>query len=128
MLCILLLRFPNVRLLWSRSHLHTASLFAKLMAGSKHPVELDRVETMGTADDRTYDAGATAESDDSRENRDTAISMLHAVPGINKNNVYEVMARVDSLAALARMSVEELRPLLGLENARMCFDFFNTKT
>ena len=88
----------------------------------------DRVETMGTADDRTYDAGATAESDDSRENRDTAISMLHAVPGINKNNVYEVMARVDSLAALARMSVEELRPLLGLENARMCFAFFNTKT
>ena len=117
-----------VRLLWSRSHLHTASLFARMIGNSKNPVDVEKVETMGTSDERTYDAGATAETDDTRENRDAAISMLHAIPGLNKNNVYEVIEKVTSLASLAMLSIEDLRPLLGsVENARACYSFFNNK-
>ena len=54
--------------------------------------------------------------------------MLHAVPGVNASNVYKVMESVESLAALAKLTLEELRPVLGSpENARACFNFFNQR-
>ena len=70
----------------------------------------------------------TLDIGDSRESRDTALAMLHAVPGVNTSNVYKVMESVDSLAALAKLTPEELRPVLGSpENARACFNFFNQR-
>ena len=58
MLTILALRFTSVRLLWSRSHIHTANLFERLVKNSAHPVDVVRVEGMGANDEATFDADA----------------------------------------------------------------------
>jgi len=106
--------------------MHTANLFERLVKNSVHPVDVVRVETMGAADGQTFDADAA--EGESRESREAALAMLNAVPGINKDNVFKVMRSVENLASLAQLTVEELRPLLGLENARACYNFFSKRT
>lgn len=50
--------------------------------------------------------------------------LLLSLPGINVQNCHRVTDSVQDIAALARMSVQQLTPLLGPQNAKKLFAFF----
>ncbi len=53
------------------------------------------------------------------------LDVLRKLPGITQHNYRQVVANVINLAALSKMNVSELEPLIGLSNAKKLHAFFN---
>ena len=103
-LALLLLHFPKLRVLWSRSVHATAHLFAALKANAEQP-DSARAASVG------MDAG-TDEAHEEPTNS-AAIDFLRRLPGVTQRNVHAVMRGVGSLAALATASEARLAEVLG---------------
>ena len=103
-LALLLLHFPKLRVLWSRSVHATAHLFAALKANAEQP-DAARAAAVG------MDAG-TDEAQEEPTNS-AAIDFLRRLPGVTQRNVHAVMRGVGSLAALATASEARLAEVLG---------------
>ncbi|KAM7536855.1 hypothetical protein Aperf_G00000088066 [Anoplocephala perfoliata] len=95
-LVLLVLHFPNLRVLWSVTPYCTAELFAELKAGRAEPT-LEQLPQ---------------DSDGLGEENAEAVEMLLRLPGINWRNYRRVMARVDSIAELIDCSLERLTEIL----------------
>lgn len=61
--------------------------------------------------------GGTGEEDSEAGRHLTAQDLLLKLPGVTVSNFRSIMKRVDNLAALSRMSVAELHPILESEAA-----------
>ena len=103
-LALLLLHFPKLRVLWSRSVHATAHLFAALKANSEQP-DAARAASVG------MDAGADEAHEEPTNS--AAIDFLRRLPGVTQRNVHAVMRGVGSLAALATASEARLAEVLG---------------
>ncbi|CAM9326759.1 unnamed protein product [Phaeothamnion confervicola] len=114
-LALLLLHFPQLRILWSRSPHATVDVFRDL---KKNQPDADVGKAVavggvggGGADSNAADASAAQE-------------LLLRLPGVTVHNFRTVMRAAESVAALAAMTYNELVPLLGTAGAKRLYDFF----
>ncbi|KAL3684114.1 hypothetical protein R1sor_002136 [Riccia sorocarpa] len=122
-LSLLILHFPRLRVVWSRSLHATADIFASLKANQDEP-DLERAMRVGVP---TEDG--LIEGDIRAENFNTvAVELLRRLPGVSDANYRSIMDSCKSLADLALMPVEKLAEVMGGQRpARMLREFLDAK-
>ncbi|OQR98626.1 DNA repair endonuclease XPF [Achlya hypogyna] len=112
-LSLLVLHFPQLRFLWSKSPQATVELFKQVKKGHDDP-DVEAAVAVGSA------AGANSSSFYNMN----AVDVLRKLPGITAHNYRKVAAHVTNLADLSKMAVADLEPLVGPTNARKLHRFF----
>ncbi|TMW66423.1 hypothetical protein Poli38472_004188 [Pythium oligandrum] len=131
-LTLLILHFPNLRLLWSRSPHATVDLFKAIKKNQPEP-DLEVAAAIGTGnsteqpkkDAENEEAGGGTGGNSSYYNTG-AMDVLRKLPGINDHNYRKVLGRVRTLAELSRLSKDDLYSLLGKVNGQKLYSFFHT--
>jgi DNA excision repair protein ERCC-4 len=132
-LCLLVLAFPKLKILWSRNPVATTSIFKELKRNFDD-VDLARALAAGTATDAALgeDEGGGEGGDRGpsggrgmppEEAVKAATDMLRKLPGVDAGNARRVLGAIGCLADLADMAEEQLVPLVGVLNARKLFSF-----
>ncbi|ONK73426.1 uncharacterized protein A4U43_C04F31370 [Asparagus officinalis] len=111
-LSLLVLHFPRLRLVWSRSLHATAEIFASLKANQDEPDESKAIRVGVPSED------GIVENDVRAENYNTsAIEFLRRLPGVTDSNYRAIMDSCKNLAELALLPVERLAELMGGQKA-----------
>ena len=113
-LSLLLLHFPKMRLLWSRSPAHTVAIFSALKQGQSEP---DAAVAASVGAPHVRDAGQVFNM--------APQDFLRQLPGVHAHNYRKLMNSVPNLEALARKTRDELAALIGAQNARLLHDFLH---
>ncbi|XP_022893938.1 DNA repair endonuclease UVH1 [Olea europaea var. sylvestris] len=122
-LSLLVLHFPRLRILWSRSLHATAEIFTTLKANQDEPDEA-RAIRVGVPSEE-----GIVENDVRAENFNTsAVEFLRRLPGVTDSNYRSIMEECKSLAELALLPVERLAEVMGgLKAAKTLRDFLDAK-
>lgn len=103
-LCLLLLHFPQLKLVWSPSLSITAEIFRDIKRDHPEPVI----------------------SEGSSEGADPiARDLLLSLPGVTQQNYYILMRHVRNIRELCERSRADLTDLLGVENATKLYTFLH---
>ncbi|KAJ3062533.1 hypothetical protein HDU98_001574 [Podochytrium sp. JEL0797] len=113
-LVLLAVTFPKLRIVWSQSPAATAEIFEDLKKDQREPSVEDAMRVGLDANDPIDSIFSITPSD-----------MIRALPGITSKNYRNIMQRVDSIAAIAEMGVEECKVLVGEEGGRELWEFMN---
>lgn len=120
-IAMLVLKFPKLRLLWSRSMQMTAEIFASLKALEPEPV-LEVAQRVGVPD-----ADGEVHKLVQDDLNDAAVDLLRRLPGITDRNYRKVIAKVDSIRTLCDMSEEEIAAVLeDVRQAKTLYTFLHT--
>jgi len=128
-LTLLIMTYPNLRLVWSRSPETTVALFREIKRGKPEP-SADEAVSRGQQSGVDSDDGGESidQATRYRDNRNhQAIDLLKKLPGITSDNAEKVIAEISSLAELAVTSTEKLESLLGKEKGKMLYAFLHAK-
>ncbi|XP_010441283.1 PREDICTED: DNA repair endonuclease UVH1-like isoform X2 [Camelina sativa] len=122
-LSLLVLHFPRLRILWSRSLHATAEIFTTLKSNQDEPDET-RAIRVGVPSEE-----GIIENDIRAENYNTsAVEFLRRLPGVTDANYRSIMEKCKSLAELASLPVETLAELMGGHKvAKSLREFFDAK-
>nr|CAB3502306.1 unnamed protein product [Digitaria exilis] len=122
-LSLLVLHFPRLRIVWSRSLHATAEMFISLKTNQDEPDEKKAIRVGVPSED------GIVEDDVRAENYNTsAIEFLRKLPGVTDSNYRAIMDGCNSLAELALLPVEELAELMGSQKgARTLKEFLDAK-
>ncbi|KAF3448232.1 hypothetical protein FNV43_RR08945 [Rhamnella rubrinervis] len=122
-LSLLVLHFPRLRVIWSRSLHATAEIFASLKANQDEPDETKAIRVGVPSEE------GIVEDDVRAENYNTsAVEFLRRLPGVNDSNYRAIMDGCKSLSELALLPVERLSELMGGQKAaRTLRDFLDAK-
>lgn len=121
---MLVLAFPTMRILWSRSPHATATLFRTLKINHPEPDEV-AASKVGMEEEHRDILEAGQQRGKSDLDRDAAIEVLQSLPGINHTNFRAVVKRVHSIAQLCRMSEAQLADIIGAPNAKKLYTFLH---
>jgi DNA excision repair protein ERCC-4 len=130
-LALLILQYPRLRLIWSRSAQATVKLFAQLKKGRGEP-DLKSAVELGRDSSAAADGGDPADPVDAassyRNNRNLqAIDLLRQLPGVTAGNVHALLQGVGSLNELAGLSESEIARLIGKKDAKLLHAFLHDK-
>ena len=130
-LALLILQYPRLRLIWSRSAQATVKLFAQLKKGRGEP-DLKSAIELGRDSSAAADSGDPADPVDAassyRNNRNLqAIDVLRQLPGVTAGNVHALLQGVGSLNELAGLSESEIERLIGKKDAKLLNAFLHDK-
>ena len=118
-LCLLVLHFPKLRLMWSRSLHATAEMFRAFKIAEPEPT-VAVAAAVGSSNPGGGDAASATEEPFNQP----AIDVLRRLPGITEGNYRRVLDRVECLADLADMSNDDLASVLGdARQAKTLHDF-----
>lgn len=122
-LSLLVLHFPRLRIVWSRSLHATADIFMSLKTNQDEPDETKAMRVGVPSED------GVVEDDVRAENYNTsAIEFLRRLPGVTDSNYRAIMDGCGSLADLALLPVERLAELMGSQKgARTLKEFLDAK-
>lgn len=122
-LSLLVLHFPRLRLVWSRSVHATAEIFESLKSNQDEPDESKATRVGVPSED------GIVEDDVRAENFNTsAVEFLRRLPGVTDSNYRALMEGCRNLAELALLPVERLAELMGGQKAaRMLKEFLDAK-
>ncbi|RAL54710.1 hypothetical protein DM860_001838 [Cuscuta australis] len=122
-LSLLVLHFPRLRIVWSRSLHATAEIFASLKANQDEPDEVKAIRVGVPSEE------GVIENDVRAENYNTsAVEFLRRLPGVTESNYRAIMDGCKSLADLCLLPVERLAELMGgLKAAKTLRDFIDAK-
>ncbi|XP_059275840.1 DNA repair endonuclease UVH1 [Lycium ferocissimum] len=122
-LSLLVLHFPRLRIIWSRSLYATAEIFASLKSNQDEPDEVKAIRVGVPSEE------GVVENDVRAENYNTsAVEMLRRLPGVTDSNYRAIMDGCKSLAELAMLPVERLAELMGGQKAaKMLREFLDAK-
>ncbi|CAI9095598.1 OLC1v1031586C1 [Oldenlandia corymbosa var. corymbosa] len=122
-LSLLVLHFPRLRIVWSRSLHATAEIFASLKANQDEPDEA-KATRVGVPSEE-----GIVENDVRAENYNTsAVEFLRRLPGVTDLNYRAIMDGCKSLAELALLPLERLAELMGGQKAAKSLrDFLDAK-
>ncbi|EMS48345.1 DNA repair endonuclease UVH1 [Triticum urartu] len=122
-LSLLVLHFPRLRIVWSRSLHATADIFMSLKSNQDEPDENKAMRVGVPLED------GVVEDDVRAENYNTsAIEFLRRLPGVTDSNYRAIMDGCNSLAELALLPVERLAELMGSQKgARTLKEFLDAK-
>ncbi|CCI43305.1 unnamed protein product [Albugo candida] len=137
-LVLLLVHFPTLRLLWSRSPHATVDLFKAIKRNLEEP-DVKVAAAVGSGVD--LESGAidtdinTLESIKKMEQTGFAqaetfynvssVEILQKLPGITQHNYRRVLSRVKTLAELSNFSLEQCTQLIGKIQGTKLYEFFN---
>ena len=121
-LCLLLMHFPKLRILWSRGPFETVKIFKSLKINHDEP-DIHRAVEYGK--DESIEAAMASEG--SEDINESARDILLRLPGINASNARKIINHCDSIAELVEMSREDLKELLGPLTGQKLFTFFRKK-
>ena len=117
-LCLLLMHFPRLRLLWSRRSVHTISLFEELKQGQLQP-DAKFAASLG--------APAAYEASTQVFNM-TPQDILRQLPGVHPHNYRRLMNKVDNLQMLSTKTLEQLTEIIGESNAKLLHTFLHRRS
>ncbi|KAL9242755.1 hypothetical protein vseg_016724 [Gypsophila vaccaria] len=122
-LSLLVLHFPRLRIVWSRSLHATAEIFTSLKANQDEPDEAKAMRVGVPSEE------GIVENDVRAENYNTsAVEFLRRLPGVTDSNYRTIMDGCNSLADLALLPVEKLADLMGGQKAaRTLREFLDAK-
>lgn len=122
-LSLLVLHFPRLRIIWSRSLHATAEIFASLKSNQDEPDEVKAIRVGVPSEE------GVVENDVRAENYNTsAVEMLRRLPGVTDSNYRAIMDGCKSLAELAMLPLERLVELMGGQKAaKMLSEFLDAK-
>lgn len=122
-LSLLVLHFPRLRIIWSRSLHATAEIFASLKSNQDEPDEVKAIRVGVPSED------GVVENDVRAENYNTsAVEMLRRLPGVTDSNYRAIMDGCKNLAELAILPMERLAELMGGQKAaKMLREFLDAK-
>ncbi|KAL3331023.1 hypothetical protein AABB24_034697 [Solanum stoloniferum] len=122
-LSLLVLHFPRLRIIWSRSLHATAEIFASLKSNQDEPDEVKAIRVGVPSEE------GVVENDVRAENYNTsAVEMLRRLPGVTDSNYRGIMDGCKSLAELAMLPMERLAELMGGQKAaKMLREFLDAK-
>lgn len=122
-LSLLVLHFPRLRIVWSRSLHATAEIFASLKANQDEPDEAKAIRVGVPSEE------GVVEDDVRAENYNTsAVEFLRRLPGVTDSNYRAIMDGCKSLAELALLSIERLAEIMGGQKAAHTLrDFLDAK-
>lgn len=122
-LSLLVLHFPRLRIVWSRSLHATADIFMSLKTNQDEPDENKAMRVGVPSED------GVVEDDVRAENYNTsAIEFLRRLPGVTDSNYRAITDGCNSLAELALLPVERLAELMGSQKgARTLKEFLDAK-
>lgn len=122
-LSLLVLHFPRLRIIWSRSLHATAEIFASLKSNQDEPDEVKAIRVGVPSEE------GVVENDVRAENYNTsAVEMLRRLPGVTDSNYRAIMDGCKSLAELAMLPLERLVELMGGQKAaKMLREFLDAK-
>ncbi|EFN55307.1 hypothetical protein CHLNCDRAFT_134272 [Chlorella variabilis] len=106
-IALLVLHFPRLRLIWSRSLHATADIFQQLKANQDEPDPVTAA-TVGVP----VEAEGAAAAGEAVVNQ-AAIDLLRRLPGVTEANWRSLMREVGSLAELADVPVDRLATIMG---------------
>lgn len=128
---LLVMKFPTLKILWSRNPHATSDIFKRLKRG-RSDADVDLAMSIGnksrlglsfSGGDNDLD-GEISEKADAEAASNAARDILLSLPGINAKNYKDVMKKVSSIAELSRMNEHGLAPLIGPVNAKKLVLFF----
>ena len=114
-LSLLLLHFPKLRLLWSRSPSHTVALFTSLKEGCSEP-DAAAAAALGLPGVAGAEAGHF---------NMTPQDVLRTLPGVHAHNYRKLMNSVANLRELSEKSAAALAPIIGAQNAKLLHEFLH---
>lgn len=124
---LLVMHFPKLRILWSRSPHETLKIFKKLKRNHEE-VDVDKAVEIGTNDtlDELLLVGTDGHVDDedSSDVNDAAKRMLMRLPGINVHNARKIMTECESIQQLSELTRDELKRIAGPVAGQKLFTFF----
>lgn len=122
-LSLLVLHFPRLRIIWSRSLHATAEIFASLKSNQDEPDEAKAMR-VGVPSEEGF-----IENDVRAENYNTsAVEFLRRLPGVTDSNYRAIMDGCKNLAELALFPIERLAELMGGRKAAQTLrDFLDAK-
>ncbi|KAL3925665.1 MAG: hypothetical protein SGARI_005802, partial [Bacillariaceae sp.] len=128
-LTLLVLHFPRLRLLWSKSPHETLKLFHDLKQNHEE-VDVYKAMEIGRADSVEHLlAPATGENGNDVEDEDdineAGRDMLLSLPGVTVSVARKIMKECDSLSDVIGMTRDDLRRLAGPVAGQKLFTFFN---
>ena len=137
-MALLMMHFPKLRLLWSRSGYETLKLFKSLKT-THEEVDVSKAVSigsnesidallMGNDDSQTTEEGSTSNGKDTVDINEAGKDMLLRLPGITVHNARQVMKSCDSIAELACLPREEMKRLLGPLAGQRLFSFFHQRS
>ncbi|CAN8272893.1 unnamed protein product [Cochlearia groenlandica] len=122
-LALLVLHFPRLRIIWSRSLHATAEIFTALKSNQDEPDET-RAVRVGVPSEE-----GIIENDIRAENYNTsAVEFMRRLPGVSDANYRSIMEKCKSLSELVSFPVEKLTEIMGgLKAARTLREFLDAK-
>jgi DNA excision repair protein ERCC-4 len=140
-MALLVMHFPKLRILWSKSPHETLKIFRELKCNHDE-VDVARAVEIGQSDSIEALLSASARSDKAAANEDddngddgvvvddvneAARDMLLRLPGVNVPIARRIMQECDCLSDLVEMSRDDLRKLAGPNVGQRLFTFFRQK-
>ncbi|KAK9493170.1 hypothetical protein V1508DRAFT_110892 [Lipomyces doorenjongii] len=116
-LVLLVLSFPNIRIIWSSSPYQTAEIFLELKRNQEEP-DPETATNVGLDE-----LGENGES--SNLYNQAAMDMLRSMPGITAVNYRNLMYDVENFQQLCEMSESTIAKSVGREAARKVWRFIN---
>ena len=113
-LSLLILHFPKLRLLWSRSPAHTVAIFQALKQAQSEP-DADAAAAVGAAHAPAHEQTFNMAPQD----------FLRQLPGVHAHNYRKLMNSVPNLQELASRTQEQLAAIIGAQNGRLLHDFLH---
>ncbi|KAK9371125.1 hypothetical protein V1509DRAFT_613661 [Lipomyces kononenkoae] len=116
-LVLLVLSFPNIRIIWSSSPYQTAEIFLELKRNQEEP---DPETATNVGLDELGEGG-----DSSNLYNQAAVDMLRCMSGITAVNYRNLMYDVENFQQLCQMSESEIAKSVGRVAARKVWRFIN---
>ena len=145
-MALLVMHFPKLRILWSKSPHETLKIFRELkcnhdevdVARAVEVGQSDSIEALLSASARSDEAAAAAAAAANEEDdedvgvvvddvNEAARDMLLRLPGVNVPIARRIMQECDCLSDLVEMSRDDLRKLAGPNVGQRLFTFFRQK-
>lgn len=122
-LSLLVLHFPRLRIVWSRSLHATAEIFATLKANQDEPDEVKAIRVGVPSEEGIIGNNIRAENYNT-----SAVEFLRRLPGVTDSNYRSIIDGCNSLAELALFPIEKLTELMGGHKAAKTLrDFLDAK-
>ncbi|KAG4083307.1 hypothetical protein H8356DRAFT_968258 [Neocallimastix lanati (nom. inval.)] len=120
---LLLLSFPNLKILWASSPYASSEMFEDIKKDQKEP---DEEEAVSKGAELLEKNNATYAQYSTQQYNLTPQEMLLSIPGVYHKNYKIIMNNVENILELSQMSEDQLKKLVGIESARLIYSFFNS--
>jgi len=110
-LSLLLLHFPQIRIIWSRTATCTSSMIVMLKEKRNEP-DVDEAAIIGTGNQ-------------SDTKNFTPQDMLRRLPGVSARNLRSILQKVKTVRELCEKSESELQDIMGVTSGKQLYDFIH---